>query len=158
MIKLIDLREKLAATGTPEEIITGFEKALEEFSSDPQPLRYSRQALCAFEYFVNQQLGKQMEVLNPKQQLVDENAVEQFTGKGDWADQAFAHQSIAVANSCANSIALNARNLKQALALIQARTYGVCTETGVLINPWRLRACPATTKSIEAKSSLAVAF
>lgn len=43
-------------------------------------------------------------------------------------------------------------NLEAALVRIENKTYGVCRETGKLIQKERLRAVPHTTLSIEAKN------
>lgn len=44
------------------------------------------------------------------------------------------------------------KNLKNALIRIENKTYGVCRETGKLINPERLKLVPHATLSIEAKN------
>ncbi len=43
------------------------------------------------------------------------------------------------------------KNLEDALARIETKTYGVCQKTGKLISKERLKAVPHTTMSIEAK-------
>lgn len=45
-------------------------------------------------------------------------------------------------------------NLEKALIRIENKTYGICRETGVLIDKARLRAVPHATLSIEAKKSM----
>lgn len=45
------------------------------------------------------------------------------------------------------------RNLENALNRIQNKTYGICRETGKLIQKERLRAVPHATLSIEAKQA-----
>ena len=42
-------------------------------------------------------------------------------------------------------------NLEKALIRIKNGTYGICKDTGVLIDKKRLRAVPHATQSIEAK-------
>ena len=44
------------------------------------------------------------------------------------------------------------RDLKNALIRIENKTYGICRETGKLIQKERLKAVPHTTLSIEAKN------
>ena len=44
------------------------------------------------------------------------------------------------------------RDLKHALIRIENKTYGICRETGKLIQKERLKAVPHTTLSIEAKN------
>ena len=45
------------------------------------------------------------------------------------------------------------QNLRNALVRIENKTYGVCRETGKLIQKERLRLVPHATLSIEAKNS-----
>ncbi|MCY1562600.1 RNA polymerase-binding transcription factor DksA [compost metagenome] len=45
-------------------------------------------------------------------------------------------------------------NLEKALVRIENKTYGICRETGKLIDKARLRAVPHATLSIEAKNSM----
>lgn len=45
------------------------------------------------------------------------------------------------------------RDLKNALGRIENKTYGICRETGKLINPERLKLVPHATLSIEAKKA-----
>ena len=44
------------------------------------------------------------------------------------------------------------RDLKNAIVRIENKTYGICRETGKLINPERLKLVPHATLSIEAKN------
>ncbi len=44
------------------------------------------------------------------------------------------------------------RDLKNAIIRIENKTYGICRETGKLINPERLKLVPHATLSIEAKN------
>lgn len=45
------------------------------------------------------------------------------------------------------------KHLEKALVRIENKTYGICRETGKLIQPERLRAVPHATLSIEAKQA-----
>ena len=47
-------------------------------------------------------------------------------------------------------------NLEKALIRIKNGTYGICKDTGVLIDKRRLRAVPHATQSIEAKLNLSL--
>ena len=47
-------------------------------------------------------------------------------------------------------------NLEKALIRIKNGTYGICKDTGVLIDKKRLRAVPHATQSIEAKLNLSL--
>lgn len=49
-------------------------------------------------------------------------------------------------------------NLEAALVRIENKTYGICRETGKLIQKERLKAVPHTTLSIEAKKTNSINF
>lgn len=117
--------------------------------------RYSDEELNEFKTLINDRLDKAREELNFLQgQMLGKGP----NGQEDSADLRLSLEDGSGAMDREQLSQLTSRqvmyisNLEKALIRIHNKTYGVCRETGKLIDKARLRAVPHATLSIEAKN------
>ncbi len=147
-------------SATPENITTS-DKNL---SSDTHPVqeqkeqvfRYSDEELNEFRELINNRLEiARQELLFLQGQMVGRDS----SGAEDSSDIRLSLEDGSGAMDREQLSQLTSRqgqyisNLEKALIRIRNKTYGVCRETGKLIDKARLRAVPHATLSIEAKNN-----
>jgi len=133
-------------------------KALSPQTKDEPVYRYSDEDLNEFRELINERLGvAREELLFLQGQMIGKDP----SGVEDSSDLRLSLEDGSGAMDREQLSLLTSRqvqfisNLEKALIRIHNKTYGVCRETGKLIDKARLRAVPHATLSIEAKKNAA---
>jgi len=118
--------------------------------------RYSREELVEFEELLNQKLeAARKEYKTYSDELSGKNSEGTTSTTGSY--QSLENGSETLEKESINRLAARQnkyiKNLENALIRIKNGTYGVCKDTGNLIQKDRLRAVPHTTQSIVAKKA-----
>ena len=117
-------------------------------------VRYSDEELRAFKALIDEKLATaRREVQFQKEQMLEINENSANQQSGDWTDESSSHTEMEMLNSMLARQQQFIRNLENALIRIQNKTYGVCIQTGQLIDKQRLKLVPHATKSVEAKNA-----
>ncbi len=115
-------------------------------------LRYSDEELKEFRTLIEKKLAEAEEQLDLlENQITDTTENSNDDHGGDWVDDSAYSMDLEMLNNMANRQKKYIADLKAALVRISAKTYGVCMNTGELIDKRRLMAVPTTTKSLAAK-------
>jgi RNA polymerase-binding transcription factor DksA len=112
--------------------------------------RYSDEELNEFKELILGRLDvarKELEYLQGQMRGKEDNSTERHLTIEDGS----AAMELEQLGQLASRQILFINNLEKALLRIQNKTYGICRETGKLIDKARLRAVPHATLSIEAK-------
>ena len=117
--------------------------------------RYSDSELEEFKNHIEQKLSSSTQQLNSLIERVD-NISEVNGNDGDWMDDSSNAQDIALLNSMIGRQQKHIRDLENALIRVRNKRYGICVISGELIDKRRLMAVPTTTKSLAAKTNVAL--
>lgn len=119
---------------------------------DSNLIRYSDEDLEEFKKVIDAKVAKteaQIKSLEGQINDINESVDEDFGT--DMSDDSSVNDSIAMLDRMASRQRNHLRDLKNALLRIKNKTYGVCFNSGQLINKKRLLAVPTTTKSLAVK-------
>lgn len=119
-------------------------------------IRYSDEDLEEFKKVIDAKVAKtEAQIKSLEDQINDINeSVDEDFGT-DMSDDSSVNDSIAMLDRMASRQRTHLRDLKNALLRIKNKTYGVCFNSGQLIDKKRLLAVPTTTKSLAAKEKAA---
>ncbi|MCF8378858.1 MAG: TraR/DksA C4-type zinc finger protein [Bacteroidales bacterium] len=116
--------------------------------------RYTDEELAEFKELILQKLEKakeDYEILKSSVTMSDNNDTQDTSPTFKVLEEGAATLSKEEAGKLAQRQSKFIQHLQAALVRIENRTYGICRETGKLIQKERLRAVPHATLSIEAK-------
>ena len=117
--------------------------------------RYSDDDLAEFKVLIDKKLDKaNRDLFFMEEQIQD--LKERMDSDGDWMDETSNHSEREMLHSMIGRQKKHIQDLEHALMRIRNRTYGICAITGEMIDKRRLLAVPTTTKSLAAKTALAM--
>lgn len=123
--------------------------------TETERTRYSDADLAEFRELINEKIAKATEQLELIQSAY-KNDSNNGTDDTSPTFKAFDEGSEVMSKEANSQLAIRQekfiRDLKNALARIENKTYGICRVTGKLINKERLKLVPHATLSIEAKN------
>lgn len=118
--------------------------------------RYSEEELKEFEDLINEKLDKAKKELNYIKETLsrsNDSGTDNTSGNSKLLEDGADTMEKESLSQLAARQQKFINNLENALIRIKNGTYGICVDTGKLINKERLRAVPHTMHSIEAKLS-----
>ena len=120
--------------------------------TDSALVRFSDDELAEFQFIIEAKLKEareQLELLQGQVLDVTENNSDEHGG--DWMDDSNMNNEVEMLNNMAIRQRKYIQDLENALIRINNKTYGICVNSGKLIDKRRLMAVPTTTKSVIAK-------
>lgn len=120
--------------------------------TDSALVRYSDEELAEFQLVVEAKLREASEQLALLQdQLLDVTENNSDEHGGDWMDDSSINNEMEMLNNMAIRQRKYIQDLENARIRISNKTYGICVNSGQLIDKRRLMAVPTTTKSVAVK-------
>ncbi len=123
--------------------------------ADKEKTRYSDAELEEFQVLINDKLAAARKELDYLQEQInkDKSGQDDSDGRFKGLEDGTATVEKEYLTQMASRQLQFISHLDKALRRIDAKTYGICRETGKLISKERLRAVPHATLSIEAKKA-----
>lgn len=121
-------------------------------SADKTVTRYGDEELQEFKVVLETKMAtaqQQLDRLQEQIQETSENGSDEHGG--DWVDDSGYNTDLEMLQTMAVRQLKYIQDLQAALLRIRNKTYGICANTGLLIDKKRLLAVPTTTKSLAAK-------
>lgn len=155
--KTSELKRKTEET-KPKKYIPELSRSILDMSQNANTTsyRYSDEDLMEFKELIQRKLDTAKAELQYLQGVImrrDESGTEDTENKYQNMEDGSASMDREQLNQLASRQVTFITHLEQALVRIENKTYGICRETGKLIDKARLRAVPHATLSIEAKNA-----
>lgn len=155
--KTSELKRKTEET-KPKKYIPELSRSILDMSqsTNTTSYRYSDEDLQEFKELIQRKLDTAKAELQYLQGVImrrDESGTEDTENKYQNMEDGSASMDREQLNQLASRQVTFITHLEQAMVRIENKTYGICRETGKLIDKARLRAVPHATLSIEAKNA-----